>query len=253
MSRRLSLKALHSVAITTMAALLLAGPSPALAQDGPGASQSVDVFVEQAPEDNSSKVYFPDEITPQSVAAARARAAEQQQLEQGAGADDEVAQLSQGGNDTRGVAQLSDGQSARALAQLTNEERQVLLEAVEGTDICDQVDNIPAIADLCKSRIETRSAEFAQSPEGGSAEDSLLGGGFDSARLATLEAAITRLARSSARAEALSEQAIASVALGQQATLSETDSIDPTADPTADLSPETQALVNAIVTHLGGN
>lgn len=236
-----------------MASLLLVVATQAFAQDEASAGQTSPVFVQQAPEDNSSKVYFPDAITPQSVAAARARAAEQQQLEQATSAGQEVAQLSQGGEGAREVVQLSDGESARALAQLTNEERQVLLEAVEGTDICDRADNIPAIRELCESRIETRSAEFAQSSQGGSAEDALLGGRFDSARLATLEAAITRLARSSGRAQDLSDQAVASVALGQQTGLTDADATAAEGDPTSELNPETQALVNAIVTHLGGN
>lgn len=246
-------KGASSTITVGIASLLLAAPALVQAQETGSSDQSSAVFVQQAPEDNSSKVYFPDEITPQSVAEARARAAQQQQLEQAAAPDEEVAQLSQGGEGARDVVQLSDGNSAQALAQLTNEERQVLLEAVEGTDICDRADNIPAIRDLCESRIETRSAEFARRDQSGSAEDNLLGGRFDSARLATLEAAITRLARSSGRAEDFSDQAIASVALGQQQSLTDTEAAAAEGDPTAELSPETQALVNAIVTHLGGN
>lgn len=237
---------------------LLAAPSLAVAQDAAENGQPSSVFVQQAPKeisrpDNSSKVYFPEAITPEAVAAARARSTQQQQLDQAASADREVAQLSQGGEGVRDVVQLSEGQSARALAQLTNEERQVLLEAVEGTDICDQANNIPAIRDLCEGRIETRSAEFARRDTGGSAEDNLLGGGFDNARIATLEAAIARLARSTGRAEDLSDQAVASVALGQQGTLNDAAATAAEGDPTAELSPETQALVNAIVTNLGGN
>lgn len=229
-------------------------------------TQETSVFIEQAPSrsvdtpqisapqqvSSSSKVYFPDEITPQTVAEARARAAQQEQLERAAGADDQVSQLSQGGEGARDVAQLSDGDSARALAQLSPAERQVVLDAVEGTDICEQASNIPAIRDLCAGRLETRSAEFARSNEGGSAEDNLLGGGFDNTRLATLEAAINRLAQSSGRAEDLSDQAVASVALGQQNALSDAQATAAEGDPTSDLSPETQAVVNAIVTQLGG-
>lgn len=250
---------LHSARSAIVAGILLTAPSFAqqrdVSGDGSNSQASPTVFVEQAPEneDNTSKVYLTDAITPQSVAAARARAAEQQQLEQAEGADREVVQLSQQGEGAREVIQLSDGDSSRALAQLTNEERQVLLEAVVGTDICERADNIPAIRDLCESRIETRSAEFAPRPQGGSAEDNLLGGRFDSARLATLEAAIARLARSTGRAEDFSDQAIASVALGQQTGLTDAEATASDGDPTADLSPETQALVNAIVTHLGGN
>ena len=186
-----------------------------------------------------SSVYYPDAITPQSVAAARA--AQQQQL-----ASESRAEGSQG------VTQLSDGESARALAQLTQEERQVLLEAVEGTDICDSGSNIPALQALCERRLETRSAEFAQGNEGSSAEDTLLGGRFDSERLATLEAAINRLAQTSASPEDFANQAVASVALGQQGALSDAQATSAEGDPTSDFSPETQAVINAIVQQLGG-
>lgn len=200
----------------------------------------------------TSKVYFPDAITPQSVAEARARAAEQQQLERAEAANGPVSQVSNAGEGARDVAQLSDGDSARALAQLSPAERQVVLDAVEGTDICEQADNIPAIRDLCEGRIETRSAEFAQSNTGRSAEDNLLGGGFDSSRLATLETAINRLAQSGGRADDFSDQAVASVALGRQGALSDAQATSAESDPTSEFSPETQGVINAIVQQLGG-
>ena len=164
---------------------------------------------------------------------------------------DPVAQLSGTGTDSGTLDQLSDGDSSRALAQLDPVERQVLLDAVEGTDICENADNIPAIRELCERRIETRSAEFARNNSGGSAEDNLLGGGFDSARLATLQAVLTRLAGNTARPDDFADQAIASVALGQQDVLSGADATG-AKDPGSDLSPETQAVVNAIVQQLGG-
>lgn len=222
------------------------------------------VFVQQAPadeapaqvrsqqiEDASSKVYFPDEITPETVAIARARAAEQEQLERSAAEAGDVSQLSTGGEGARDVAQLSDGGSSEALAQLSAAERQVLLEAVDGTDICERGTDIPALQELCERRIETRSAEFSR-PQGNSAEDSLLGGGLDSERVATLEAAINRLARNDRDAGNFSNQVIASVALGNQ-TLGQAEATDAEGDPTAELSQETQALVAAIVQQLGGN
>ena len=265
MKERALTRSIRIPAHATLAGLLLA--APALALQAQQADQSPSVFVEQAPRgavateqiavpqaaDQSSKVYFPDAITPQSVAAARARAAEQQQLERRAGSDDQVAQLSNGGEGARDIAQLSDGDSVRALAQLSPAEQQVLIDAVEGTDICEQASNIPAIRELCESRIETRSAEFARDNSGGSAEDNLLGGGFDSARLATLQAVITRLAQNTASADDFSDQAIASVALGQQAALSDAQATAVEGDPTSGLSQETQAVVNAIVQQLGGN
>lgn len=207
----------------------------------------------QAQDEAVSRVYFPDEITPATVAEARARAAEQQQVQRSPDSDEELAQLSTGGEGARDMVQLSDGDSARALAQLSAAERQVLLEAVEGTDICDRVDNIPAIRDLCEGRIETRSAEFASNRSEGSAEDNLLGGSIDNTRIATLEAAIARLAQNSGRAQDFSDQAIASVALGQQSALSDEQATSAEGDPANELSQETQAVVNAIVQQLGGN
>lgn len=212
--------------------------------------------------DASSKVYFPEAITPQSVARARARsqarrqanerAAQQTQLEsEAAPANAALAQIS--GEEQRGqaVTQLTEGESSSVLAQLSAAERQVLLDAVEGTDICERSSDIPALQELCAGRIETRSAEFAQN-SGGSAEDSLLGGGLDSTQVATLEAAIARLARNSGNSDDFSNQVIASVALGNAA-LSDAQATSAEGDPTSELSEETQAVVSAIVQQLGGN
>jgi len=206
----------------------------------------------QAP-DATSKVYFPDAITPESVAEARrARGLEQQQLNAVHEREEaELAQVSAGGEGAQDVDQLSDGMHSDALAQLTQAEREVLLEAVEGTDICDRSSDIPAIQELCESRLETRSADFAQN-SGGSAEDNLLGGGLSADRLATLESAIARLARNASDSNDFSNQVIASVALNNQ-TLADGAAQATDADPTSDLSPETQAVVNAIVQQLGGN
>lgn len=254
----------HPLTLSGLACLAVALPlASATAQQN---SQARSVYIEQAPgasveatqigapqaRESASKVYFPDAITAQSVAQARARAAQQQQLEQAASSGGGVAQLANGDDGARDVDQLSDGQSGEALAQLTQEERQVLLEAVEGTDICERSPDIPALRALCEGRIENRSSEFAQSSQGASAEDALLGGQFDSERLATLEAAINRLAQSSGRPDDFADQAIASVALGQQAALSDTQATAAEGDPTSELSPETQAVVNAIVQQLGG-
>jgi len=237
------------------AVLALCAPSLAAAQDGSQSSErevprSESAFVNQAPEDASSKVYFPDAITPESVAAARARAARQQQIEAaGARRNTPVAQVSSQGGDNQ-VAQLSDGNSNAALAQLSAAERRVLLDAVEGTDICERGSDIPALQALCEGRIETRSEEFAQN-QGSSAEDSLLGGGLDAGRAATLEAAIARLAGVEANPGNFDNQVVASVALNNQS-LSDAQAADAEGDPTADLSQETQALVGAIIQQLGG-
>ena len=261
---------LANASIWTVSRVALVGmafwlPATLIAQNNPNkVPREESAFINQAPEDAreqvdaqpqprqiGSPVYFPDQITPQTVAAARARAAEQEQLARER-ANAALAQVSSG-EGAQDVDQLSDGQSAQALAQLSPAERQVLLEAVEGTDICEQANNIPAIRALCEERIETRSAEFAQRRNNGSAEDNLLGGRFDSDRIATLEAAISRLAQNSGRAENISDQAIASVALGQQAVLSDAQATAAEGEGGIELSPETQAVVNAIVSQLGGN
>lgn len=210
------------------------------------------VFVNQAPEDASSKVYFPDAITPESVAAARARAARQQQIEAASLAQSNapVAQVSNAENGGEDVAQLSDGSSTAALVQLSEAERRVLLDAVEGTDICERGSDIPALQALCESRIETRSEEFASNASG-SAEDQLLGGGLDAGRTATLQAAIARLAGADANPGNLDNQVVASVALNNQS-LSDAQATSAENDPTAGLNQETQALVAAIVQQLGG-
>ncbi len=201
----------------------------------------------------SSKVYFPDAITPESVARARAQALRQVEIEQNrSAANAQLSQVSNDGQSGQEVAQLSQGGSNDALAQLSEAERQVLLGAVEGTDICDRATDIPAIQALCDGRIETRSAEFAQNSRSGSAEDSLLGRRLDSNQIATLEAAISRLARSSANSDDFSNQVIASVALGNAA-LNSAQATAAEGDATGELSDQTQAVVSAIVQQLGGN
>ncbi len=226
--------------------------------------QAASAFVEQAPqeesavfdarpvvEDNSSKVYFPDEITPESVAAARARAAQaQMERARNQDVDPDVAQLSQTGEGGREVEQLSDGQSAEVLAQLTPAQREVLIDAVEGTDICDQEQSIPALRALCEDRLETRSAEFTQSSQGATAAEAILGESLDSDRIATLEAAIARLAKGANGSSGVDDSVIASVAFTNQNAVSNEAAVE--SDPANDLTPETQAVVNAIVQQLGG-
>lgn len=233
-------------------AIALATPSALFAQDQePEVSRDESAFVTQAPEDASSKVYFPEAITPQSVAAARARAARQQQIEaaETAKRTAPVTQVSSTGGANQ-VAQLSDGSSSAALAQLSAAERQVLLEAVEGTDICERGSDVPALKALCDARLENRSEEFAGN-QAGSAEDQLLGGGLDAGRVATLQAAIARLAGTDVDPSSFSNQVVASVALNNQS-LSDAQATAADADPTAGLSQETQAVVSAIVQQLGG-
>lgn len=238
----------------TFAGMAFTGVVPSLAsvqQSAQDVPRDETVFVKQAPEDPSSKVYFPEAITPESVAAARARAAERQRQIEAAKAQRStpVAQVSvQGGGNE--VAQLSDGSSTPALAQLSAAERRVLLDAVEGTDICERGSDIPAIQALCETRLETRSEEFARE-DSGSAEDNLLGGGLDAGRAATLQAAIARLAGVDANPGNFDNQVVASVAL-DRSSLDSAQASGSEGDPGADLSQETQALVSAIVQQLGG-
>ncbi len=249
-----------------MAGALLATPTFALAQDSANeVARDESAFVVQAPateaqaeavtpqaEDATSKVYFPDAITPEAVANARSTRAAQLEQANSESGDDNVAQVSPEREGRREVAQLSDGDSARVLAQLSNAERQVLLQAVEGTDICERSTDIAAIQALCDARIETRSAEFTPVDTSVSAEDRLLGGELDSDGIATLESAIARLARNTGEPDDFSNQVIASVALNNGA-LSAPDTGAAEGDPTGELSAETQAVVNAIVQQLSGN
>lgn len=250
------MKGAHAIANSlTFAGLLftVSAPAVALAQkSAPEVPRDEAAFVNQAPEAASSKVYLPEPITPESVAAARARAARQLQIEAATAANraDRVAQVSSqdGSNE---VAQLSDGSSSAALAQLSAAERRVLIDAVEGSDICERGSDIPAIQALCAGRLENRSEEFARSEDTGSAEDNLLGGDLDSSGTANLESAIRRLAEAGADPGAFSNQAVASVALNDR-TAADAQGAVGDADPTADLSQDTQALVAAIVQQLGG-
>ena len=233
--------------------LALSVPFGGLAQESPNeVPREEAAFVKQAPEDASSKVYFPDAITPESVAAARAREAQRQRQIEAAKAERSapVAQVSATGG-SNDVAQLSDGSSSAALAQLSAAERRVLLDAVEGTDICERGSDIPALQELCDRRIETRSAEFTPADTNESAEDSLLGGGLDAGRVATLQAAIARLAGAEANPGDFDNQVVASVALNNQS-LSDAQATAAEGDPTAELSQETQSLVAAIIQQLGG-
>ncbi len=162
-------------------------------------------------------------------------------------------QISSTEDSERSIAQLSLGDLEGTLAQLSDAEKQVLLEAIQGTDICDNPPDIPAVIELCQTRIENRSTEFAARETNTlSAEERLLGESLDSTRTAsTLDRDVERLARNAGRGDAnsLDTQAIASVALGtpQPAVPDQ-----PAGTQLGDLPAETQALVNALVQQLGG-
>ncbi|NCP12795.1 MAG: hypothetical protein GW858_01355 [Sphingomonadales bacterium] len=163
-----------------------------------------------------------------------------------------TSQVSVQGQGGPAISQLSRADLASTLAQLTLAERRVLLQAIEGSDICDTPPDIPAILALCRGRIETRAAEFA-SPVAPvlSAEDSLLRGDLESTTLPSIAQVIDRLARGSASSEDFSNQAIASIALGATPAVREGLREEEQANP-ASLGEETQALINALINQLGG-
>lgn len=163
-------------------------------------------------------------------------------------AANQITSLNQSG---AGVAQLSKADLEATLAQLSPGERRVLLQAIEGTDICENPPQIAAIIALCQTRIETRSQEFAAMEERQlSAEERLIRGDFDGTALPNLGQVIARLARTSAASDDFSNQAIASVALAPPSMPSQTGEDE--AGATDSLVEGTQALINAIINQLGG-
>jgi hypothetical protein len=170
---------------------------------------------------------------------------------EGAGAAPQ--QLTASGESARRMPQLSEAQLEATLAQLTPAERSVLLQAIEGSDICDNPPAVAAIVALCRTRLETRAAEFAAPPEKPlTAEERLLRGGLESNGLPSVEAVIARLSKVTvaAASEDFSNQAIASIALAPPLTA---DKPAKEEDPAGlGLGQETEALINAIVQQLGG-
>lgn len=163
-----------------------------------------------------------------------------------------ASQISARADGGSGIAQLSKADLEATLAQLSAAERRVLLQAIEGTDICNDPPDIPAVVTLCQNRIETRSTEFtpvADRPL--SAEDRLLSGNLESVALPSIAQVIDRLARGSASSEDFSNQAIASIALGTTPAAPARPREEAEPD-TPSFGEETQALINALITQLGG-
>ncbi len=149
------------------------------------------------------------------------------------------------------VAQLSKSELEATLAQLSKAERRVLLQAIQGTDICDNPPQVSAVIALCQTRLETRSQEFTAVAEGAlSAEEQLLRGDFDNAALPSVSQVIDRLARTSAASDDFSNQAIASIALAAPAAPRQ--SAEDELGAAQGLGEPTQALINAIINQLGG-
>lgn len=163
-----------------------------------------------------------------------------------------ASQISARGQGGSGMAQLSKADLEATLAQLTPAERRVLLQAIEGTDICDNPPNIAAVVTLCQSRLETRSSEFAARSERPlSAEDRLLRGDLEAGVLPSVDQVIERLARGGASSGDFSNQAIASIALGSSAPAPSRPRDEEQPD-TSSFGEETQALINALINQLGG-
>jgi hypothetical protein len=161
-------------------------------------------------------------------------------------------QISARGQGGPGMAQLSKADLEATLAQLSPAERRVLLQAIEGSDICDNPPEVAAVIALCQNRIETRSAEFASlGGNDSSAEDRLLRGDLDNAALPSVGQVIERLARGGASSGDFSNQAIASIALGTS-TPSQPPPREEKPEDGASLGEEAQALINALINQLGG-
>jgi len=163
-----------------------------------------------------------------------------------------ASQISARGQGGSSMAQLSKVDLEATLAQLTPAERRVLLQAIEGTDICDTPPDVAAIITLCRNRLETRATEFAgRSDRPVSAEDRLLRGDFESSALPSVDQVIERLARGGASSGDFSNQAIASIALGSSIP-APTRPRDEEQPDTGNLGEEAQALINALINQLGG-
>lgn len=152
----------------------------------------------------------------------------------------------------QGMAQLSKADLDATLAQLSAAERRVLLQAIEGSDICEDPPAVAAIVALCQNRIETRAGDFAAAgPRKLSAEEQLLRGDLENAALPTISQVIERLARGGAASDDFSNQAIASIALGSGVVAPSRPREEDVPD-TQSFGEETQALINALINQLGG-
>lgn len=228
-------------------------PNPTDDQDTTPAPPAASPAPSPAPSPAQSKVYWSDEITPERVRKARARRASEQEQISRAREQEMLKQLSTVGNTDTVAPQLTGVDPDKALAQLSQSERQVLLDAVNGTDICDRKTDIAAIQKLCEERIETRSSEFGARPQNTlSAEERLLGEGLDGNPVRSIENAVRQLGRNARDASNPDNQAVASVALTPQSGPEEGAAATGASNSAGQLSPETQALVNAIVEQFGG-
>lgn len=230
--------------------LLALAAQPACAQDG-GEDRGGDagVYVQQAEPNaadrSQTSVYAPNASPRQTDRRAEPIPGS------GAAQNAPLAQVNESSDDVSPLNQLTDVDRNSALAQLSDAEREVLVSAVEGTDICNRETQIAAVQELCARRLEDRSEEFATvRTRRLSPEERLLGESLDNSRIATLESALNRLARGEGLVDAQEDQAIASIALADNPLAPQTPNGEQPGE--SDLSLETQALINAIVDQFGG-
>lgn len=162
----------------------------------------------------------------------------------------ETAQISLTSQSGSGMSQLSEAELEATLAQLSPNERRVLLDAIRGTDICENPPEVAAVRTLCANRIETRASEFGDpQPMALSAEESLLRGGLDENNAPNVVQVIQRLSRASSAADNINNQEIASIALAPPPT---PPGQDDEAGALSGLAPGTEGVINAIINQLGG-
>jgi hypothetical protein len=161
-------------------------------------------------------------------------------------------QISPSGERGFAMAQLSKVELDATLSQLSAAERRVLFDAIEGTDICENPPDVPAILALCSTRIETLPREYEPTRERVlTAEETLLNGSVDGSISPSLEQVIDRLSRTRAASDDFSNQAIASVALSPPPAIG--NSGEENGGDADTLAPGTQELINAIINQLSGS
>jgi len=231
-------------------------PASGLAQDISVTASKTEAMQIGAPQETSGradaagKAYLDDRPSPRLRPSLMQ--ADGDQIGQQDRSDTPPSQITGIGESGSPMAQLSKADLDATLAQLTPTERRVLLQAIEGTDICDNPPAVAAVIALCRTRIETRSTEFSTRPEQPlSAEERLLRGGIEDNGLPTVERVIERLSRVTvASSKDFNNQAIASIALAPPPQQEQPESEE---DPSGlGLGSETDALINAIVQQLGG-
>jgi len=239
--------------LTIIAALCLAATGQAAQQQSDPASRTEAIQIGEAEGRTApGKAYLDNDRKAQPSVPPNLMQADGDQISRAPASSAPTSQITNRNQSGQQMPQLSRADLDATLAQLSATERRVLLQAIEGTDICDNPPAVPAVVALCQTRLETRSQEFAGRAEPQlSAEERLLGDNFDNAGLPSVGQVIERLARTSAATNDFSNQAIASIALGQQGAAPPGRG-EEQADETLGLSSETQALINAIVNQLGG-